>query len=164
MWRAAKPAFADTADCAPAFESLLTQDQSDASHEINVFGMWFDKQHWLSTFLPIKRRPHAFREATGGQDATFAVQQSNLVGGKTTKPLSLTYCLLTMAAALTAQDLIADPNTTQPIIQPRSANLNVNRFENIRHADQFTNERRLFDLPQQGGVIFIGSQNDVRTT
>src|SRR5258705_12228885 len=78
---------------------------------------------------------------------------------------------LLVSLPLLAQNVVTNPTGTQTIVQPAGTNLNVNRFETIRYADQFSGvdfckkvNAAAIDLAAQGGGVvdargLVGAQS-----
>lgn len=68
----------------------------------------------------------------------------------------MVFCILVASMASVAQNVVENPTATQTIMQPSGTELNINRFESIRFADQFSSvQSAISDLPSSGGTVFI---------
>jgi hypothetical protein len=114
-------------------------------------------------------------------NVTFRDFQGNEIGPITYSITGASVNLNTAAATntttppvLTAGAVLLNPLVTQNIVQPSGTSLNVNRFEQIRYADQFSGatadvqiNAAIADLPATGGTVdargLIGAQTIATT-
>jgi|GEM_PF-6692510 hypothetical protein len=63
--------------------------------------------------------------------------------------------IIALSTITLAQNIVVNPTATQTITQPASTTFNINRFENIRFADQFGSLQNAVNDAPSGGTVMV---------